>query len=190
MANDKAPALFEHSLRVYNAMLQESRAVEEAGVHMIVWEGFPTKLIMKQLDMSTPYYTYTLRALQAMNCIKQLRRGGSSTKSQWELICEPTLDAYLEANAKEPTVSEVRFDALEQMARDLTRRLERVEVATGMHRVPVDYISDPTPPGGIKVSGTETGHFNIDHDPGEWVSDDDPDTFNIDHENADKYGAE
>jgi hypothetical protein len=175
--DNKAPALFEHCVRVYNAMLQEARKVDEQDVEMIVWEGFPTKLIMGKLKLSTPYYTYTLRSLTAMGCMKQLRRGGSSTPSQWELIKEPSVEAFLETNAKEPTAAEVRMDALEQLVRDLTRRIERLELVAGVDKVAIDFISDPTPPGGIKV---------IERDPSEWIDDDDE----IDHENADKYGAE
>jgi hypothetical protein len=147
----RAPALYGHCIRVYNAMLGDSRRVTEAGVKMIVWEGFPTKLIMDKLHMSNPYYTYTLRALQAMGCARQLRRGGSSTPSQWELIEEPSLDKFLEYNVKEPTAAEVRVDGIEQALRDIVRRLERLEQVTRVSSVPIDFISDPTPPGGIRV---------------------------------------
>jgi hypothetical protein len=173
MTETTAPALFEHCKRVYDAMQEEATQVTEAGVTLIVWEGFPTKLIMGKLRMSTPYYSYTLRALQAMGCMRQLRRGGSTTTSQWELIREPSVEAFRDTNPKEPAAAEVRMDSLEQLVRDLIRRVERVELATGMNRHPIDFISDsPTPPGGIKVSNIETGQFKIDHDPSEWVNDD------------------
>jgi hypothetical protein len=171
----RAPALFGHCTRVYNAMLQEAKRVDEAGVTLIVWEGFPTKLIMGKLKLSTPYYTYTLQALQAMGCVRQLRRGGSSTKSQWELIMEPSVEAFLETNAKEPSPSEVRMDATEQMLRDVIRRLERLEHLAGVDKVAIDFISDPTPPGGIEVKTLEGQKFVIDHDPTEWVDEDDLD---------------
>jgi hypothetical protein len=162
--DSRTPALFGHCVRVYDAMMAEAHTAEEAGVTIVVWEGFPTKLIMEQLKLSTPYYTYSLRALKAMGCARQLRRGGSSTPSQWELIKEPTLAAFQESNVKEPSASELRLEAIEQSNRDLNRRMQRLELAAGVSSHPIDYISDPTPPGGIRVR-----EFKIDHDPGEWV---------------------
>jgi hypothetical protein len=100
-----------------------------------------------------------------MECIKQLRRGGSSTPSQWELIREPTLEAFLESRTKEPSASELRLEAIEQVQRDIIRRVERLEQVTHLSGVPIDYISDPTPPGGIRLT-------EVERDPSEWVSDD------------------
>jgi hypothetical protein len=150
-----APALYGHCIVVYGAMMNRAKRVTEAGVKMIVWEGFPTKLIMDELHMSNPYYTYTLRALQGMGCVRQLRRGGSSTPSQWELIEEPTLDKFLEYNVKQPSATEVRAEGIEQAIRDIIRRLERLEQVTRVSSVPIDFISDPTPPGGIRVGDVE-----------------------------------
>lgn len=84
------PALYDHIKRTYNAMLREaeSRPADD-GLSMVVWEGHLTHLIMHQLNLSSPYYTKVTRALRAMGCIRQLRRGGSTGQSLWELIKEP-----------------------------------------------------------------------------------------------------
>jgi hypothetical protein len=174
----RTPALFDHCSRVYELMLSEAKSVKEAGVDMIVWEGFPTNMLRDQLRLSNPYYTHVFRALKAMNCVRQLRRGGSSTPSQWELIHEPSVKAFLETLPKEPSASEVRLDGIEQAQRDIIRRLERLEQVTHVASVPIDFISDPTPPGGIRVS-------RVEDDPSAWLDDEE-----IDHENADKFGAE
>jgi hypothetical protein len=151
-ADSRAPALFGHCQATYEAMLSEATRVREGDVAMVVWEGFPTKLLKEQLRLSTPYYTSVLRALKRMGSVKQLRRGGSTLPSQWELLKEPDLVTFLATNVAEPSAQDVRLDGIEQMIRDLTRRLERVEVATGVGRVPIDFISDPTPPGGIRIT--------------------------------------
>jgi hypothetical protein len=150
-STDRAPALFGHCEVVYGAMLSEATRVREGDVDMIVWEGFPTRLLRDKLKLSTPYYTSVFRALKAMGCARQLRRGGSSTTSQWELLQEPDLDKFLEINVREPSASDIRLDAIEQALRDLGRRVERVETVTGVAKVPLDYISDPTPPEGLSL---------------------------------------
>jgi phosphosulfolactate synthase (CoM biosynthesis protein A) len=138
----RMPALYGHCVRVYNALLQEAQRVEEAGVEMIVWEGFPTTFFREKMDLSTPYYTFVRRALIRMGCIRMLRRGGSTTPSQWELIREPDPDKFLEVNVKEPTVRELQQSVFEQALRDLGRRVERLEASTGLHRIPLDYTRD------------------------------------------------
>lgn len=102
------PALFDHCVRTYNAMLAEAKQVivlpdieddlapgdrAQELSHIIVYEGFLTHLFAK-LNLSVPYYTSVMTRLKAMNCVRQLRRGGSTTPSQWELVYEPTYEAF------------------------------------------------------------------------------------------------
>jgi hypothetical protein len=91
-------------------MLAESKAVvqgvtdvngEHSSEHIragqiVVYEGFLTQLITQQLNLSVPYYTSVRQALINMGCIKQLRRGGGSSPSQWEMITEPTVEAFMQ----------------------------------------------------------------------------------------------
>jgi len=100
--DDAPPALFEHCKNTYQAMLAEAKRVpvnttadDETVEYIVVYEGFPTRLITGKLNLSVPYYTSIRAALLRMGCVRQLRRGGSSTPSQWELIYEPTLEAFL-----------------------------------------------------------------------------------------------
>ncbi len=60
-----------------------------------MYEGMLTKLITVELNLSVPYYTSILRALKRMGCVRQIRRGGGTSASQWELICPPTEEAFL-----------------------------------------------------------------------------------------------
>jgi hypothetical protein len=105
LKEDKAagapPALFEHCVNVYKAMFEHAHAVTTDDLKgtvgdVIVYEGFLTKLITQELNLSVPYYTSIRKALIDMGCIRQLRRGGSTTESQWELVYEPTLRAFME----------------------------------------------------------------------------------------------
>src|SRR5690348_16529377 len=83
-----------HCTNVYDSMKAESEIKEVEGSRMLVWEGFLTHLT-SELDLPTPYYTRLRRDLIRMGCINQLRRGGGTTPSLWQVIKPPTLDLYL-----------------------------------------------------------------------------------------------
>lgn len=121
------PALFEHCVNVYKAMFDEARAVnnptQEDGVdEIIVYEGFLTQLITGRLNLSVPYYTTVMQALRNMGCVRQLRRGGSTTPSQWELIYEPNLAAFMEQKperVRKPTKQDIRDQRLDELEKDV-----------------------------------------------------------------------
>jgi len=126
------PALFGHCERAYAAMLADAKEIGDSGpssgegVTMIVWEGFMTDLICSQLNLSVPYYTHILNAMKDMGCLRQLRRGGGSSPSQWELIYEPTLEAFLAATpSKIP--KQTREAMLEGAIDELSGRLSGIE---------------------------------------------------------------
>lgn len=93
-----APAamLYQHCESAYNKMLESAKRVDGA----VVWEGALTRLITRDLNLSIPYYTSITRTLRAMGCIRQLKRGGGTAGSQWELINDPTEDKFNEVLAK------------------------------------------------------------------------------------------
>lgn len=108
---------------------------------MIVWEGFLTRFITEELHLSVPYYSSVTLALKRMGCIKQLRRGGGSSPSQWELITEPTEELFTnKLPKKEPQVSrqsqlqeqvnsqETRIKALEDILENIIREAEQEAV--------------------------------------------------------------
>lgn len=132
----KVPALYGHCVKAYKVM--ESEAYE-AGLDAdakLVWEGHLTRLVSGQLNLSTPYYTGVTRALRSMGCIRQLRRGGGSTESMWELVKPPTEELWAGLSAKNSTIytsrptSKVRQS--EQLIRDLQQRVARIEAALGL----------------------------------------------------------
>src|SRR5947207_2735468 len=85
------PALFGHCVAVYAAMEKSAR---RAG-GMVVYEGMLTRLMAgPPLMLSTPYYTKIRRELLRMGCIRQLKRGGGNSASQWELCTPPTEELY------------------------------------------------------------------------------------------------
>jgi hypothetical protein len=96
-SEETVPALYEHCVRVYKAMLAEANQVlgAQPDYHIVVYEGFLTQLITQQLNLSVPYYTRVKNSLTNMGCIKQLRRGGGTAPSQWEMITEPTVEAFM-----------------------------------------------------------------------------------------------
>jgi transcription termination factor NusB len=103
-------------------MLAESRREGEA----VVYEGFLTRLITQQLNLSVPYYTKVRKALLRMGCIRQLRRGGGSSPSQWELSHEPDLDSFLKQEAPKVPKQD-KDEATHQQILALTHRVAELE---------------------------------------------------------------
>jgi hypothetical protein len=133
---DVKPSPLLHCEKVYFKMRQDATETYEGEVPMVVWEGFTTRLL-KELELAVPYYSTIRTALMKMGCIKQLRRGGGTSPSQWELIKEPTLALWHEMLEQDPTIpastqtgsaaskSDVRI--LGAKLSDLTERVEKVE---------------------------------------------------------------
>lgn len=136
---EPVPAVFLHCQAVYEAMFAKATKQGDS----MVYEGFLTKLVTVELRLSVPYYTTITRALKEMGCIKPLRRGGSTTESQWEVCYEPTLEAYkeiLKARKEDPDYKPKLTVAgksawrgqMEQQMKDLNERQTRIEVALGL----------------------------------------------------------
>jgi len=94
--------------------------------HIIVYEGFLTQLVTGQLNLSVPYYTSVRTSLIRMGCIKQLRRGGGTAPSQWEMCYEPTLDAFMHAQPKK-VPKQTPDDAKAEQIRNLSTRIASLE---------------------------------------------------------------
>jgi len=130
------PVLYSHCKDVYNAMLRQSSKqtyVENGETkEAIVYEGFLTKLITEDLHLSVPYYTSIRNALKKMGCVRQLRRGGSTSPSQWQLYHEPTEELFItKAQGKRKTGSPYsnRLDVAENSIQALNNRVNTLENA-------------------------------------------------------------
>jgi len=124
------PALYYHCIEIYEAMSDVATEVKmDTGATSLVYEGFLTSLVTKQQNLSVPYYTDVTRALRRMGCIKQLRRGGGTAPSQWELFHPPNQQLF--ETAKAPTRSKRASDVegMQQQIRDLNERVLRLEQA-------------------------------------------------------------
>jgi hypothetical protein len=125
------PAVYSHAVSVYGRMFEQCKLVvpSDGTKEMAVWEGSLVDLITKQLYLSTPYYTSVTRLLKAMGCVKQLKRGGGSGLSQWELISQPTEEKYWEIEHGDAPVTprqwvpRAEFEALEQRHKDLLEKV-------------------------------------------------------------------
>jgi len=134
------PALFGHCCTVYRGMLERARPVrmdledidpdDHDEERIIVYEGFLTKLFA-DLSLSVPLYTSVMNALKDMGCVKQLRRGGSSTPSQWELRFEPNTEAFMRQVVGDKPATVTKKDTaiamLRQQNTDLTKRVADLE---------------------------------------------------------------
>jgi hypothetical protein len=122
------PALFEQCLRLYEAMSEIATIApirpdsDETG---LVYEGFLTRLITDGLHLSNPYYTKLTQRLKAMDCIRQLKRGGSTAKSKWLLVQSPTFEHFNDVAAQKTTRPAGWRDSVDQQIRDLSERLTR-----------------------------------------------------------------
>ncbi len=133
-ANDRppepVPALFEQCLELYEAMADEASmqtiqyGETEEG---LVYEGFLTHLVTDsdKLNYSTPMYTKLTRQLKAMDCMRQLKRGGSTAMSRWLLLQPPTLKHFRSVMTQKVARPSGRLDAMDQQIRDLNERLTR-----------------------------------------------------------------
>ena len=122
------PALFEQCLDLYEAMSEIATIApirpdsDETG---LVYEGFLTRLITDDLHLSNPYYTKLTQRLKAMDCIRQLKRGGSTAKSKWLLVQSPTFENFQNVATKKTTRPAGWRDSVDQQIRDLSERLSK-----------------------------------------------------------------
>lgn len=155
MADEQSapPALFQHALKTYEAMLIKAKEVSTTEGVLVVYEGKLTDLITKELYLSTPYYTSITRVLKAMGCIQQLKRGGGSAPSQWLMVKMPTLEDFTQHEEDNPGATKLnRYDRrpatrleMEEMKqtvaalRDQIRTLER-KIQTIARVIPDEWI--------------------------------------------------
>lgn len=127
------PALFYHCTDAYREMMARANRVElDEGTEGIVYEGFITTFFKDELKLSVPYFSSVTKALTKMGCARQLRKGGSSTPSQWLMITEPTLELFLDYQDRYLAervryVTTIQHEGLQQQVRDLTARVNELE---------------------------------------------------------------
>jgi len=134
MAQENLPTVYEYSVQAYQKM-KESASQEILGSQYgdqegLVYEGFLTKLI-SDLNLPTPYYTKVMVELKRMDCVRQLRRGGSTTPSRWLLMREPTPDLFRDMGPQKEAPSGWK-GSVDQRMNDLNTRLTTVEKALGI----------------------------------------------------------
>lgn len=122
------PALFTQCLEVYEAMADQAsmqQAYPDVAEEFLVYEGFLTRLITQDLHFSNPYYTKVTKKLKAMDCIRQVKRGGSTSPSRWALLQSPTMKLFeVAVDSNKNRGSGMKAD-LQQQIRDLNERMTR-----------------------------------------------------------------
>lgn len=125
-----APALYWHCQRVYDAMASQSEPHPQAttldGEPLQIYRGFLTKLF-NELDISTPYYSHVMKRLKRMDCVRQLKRGGGGSESEWLLVQAPQLDVFNAVEDGMSVVGQSKQEAMAQQIRDLNARLKALE---------------------------------------------------------------
>jgi hypothetical protein len=118
---DAPPSLFLHCSSVFELMKKRATPEIIESTHALVYRGFLTHLITQDLELATPYYTHVMHRLKKMGCVRQLQRGGGPSPSTWELIEEPTLEAYEAAEDKKEKPQTWKGQTDEVMQRMLSR---------------------------------------------------------------------
>lgn len=123
------PALWGYVDKVYRKMEDTAEAEDDD----LVYTGHLTGLF-QELGIPNPYYTSVMAALKAMGCVLQLRRGGGTSRSKWQLVTPPTEELFLANVAKGSGVGiskqhSSRLTIAEQALRDLSKRVLRLEDA-------------------------------------------------------------
>lgn len=137
--SEAAPAaMFLHCSAVYEKMLSRSSRVQADGqTQMIVYEGMLTRLVVEELGLPVPYYTKIRTSLISMGCIRQLKRGGGTSPSQWEIITEPNITLWEQIETTDKQNNSDGPPELIQVIRALDRRLLRLEKVMGLEDVPL-----------------------------------------------------
>jgi hypothetical protein len=131
LSSDEAPpALFTHCSRVFERMRSEAKPQRVEGVACLVYEGYLTRLF-NELEMATPYYTTVMRCLKAMNCVKQLSRGGGSSQSRWELINDPDFEAF-DAIEQKRLKNNTQMGQVKDQTHILVKRVNELEGRVAM----------------------------------------------------------
>jgi hypothetical protein len=145
-SNNAPPADFLHCQQIYREMMAHAKRTTPDGAgtstEMVYYEGMLTRLF-EELHFTIPYYSTITKHLKNMDCIRQLRRGGGGSPSQWELITEPTIELYMEANSngkgkskRRPGVearanSDMGGEMRDQRIADLNSRVSTLEKTMG-----------------------------------------------------------
>ncbi len=123
------PTIYEYSVEVYQAMMEQASSENLGAAYGdeegLVYDGFTTKLI-SDLGLPTPYYSKVLKELVRMDCIRQIRRGGSTTTSRWVLLQAPSVELWTKMQPSRRGGGS-RLDVLEQQMRDLRARVSALE---------------------------------------------------------------
>lgn len=122
------PALYQHCLTVWEGLKERAEPHPE-DPDILIYTGYTTHLF-DELGLSSPYYTKIMNMMKAMDCLRQISRGGGTAQSEWALIREPTTELYQEALNKEGEVagkSSAKTTMLQQQINDLRDRISTIE---------------------------------------------------------------
>jgi len=127
----KRPALFDHCNLIWDGMLERAHPEEDAdGNKYLIYTGFLTKLF-RESGLSVPYYSSVMTAMQKMDCVRQQRRGGGNSPSEWLLVQKPTIELFRArmdmptGKVKSPKAE--NMDQLRQGQKDLNTRVTSLE---------------------------------------------------------------
>jgi hypothetical protein len=127
-----SPALYEHCEKVYKAM----EDIAEQAPEGLIYSGHLTKLF-EELHLGIPYYTAVMNKLKAMDCVRQIKRGGGPKPSKWLLLRSPSQELYGMPDGYAQMSKGNSAKQIQQQNRDLNARLTRLEIWAKTQGAPI-----------------------------------------------------
>src|SRR5262245_1022689 len=114
----QVPKMYEHVLGVYESMLRHAQeqdfgTVDHNGHDDILWDGFTTALF-RNLEIPVPYYGKVFKYLTELGCMIQIRRGGGTASSRWQ-VCPVTPPQAEQFMQRFPASTVTRFQPVVEL---------------------------------------------------------------------------
>ena len=124
-------SIFNHAVKVYEAMRKESKRTKLEGVPVQVYEGKVTHLYYG-LGISQTYYGTIFKGLQQVGSITKVNRGGRGTApTMYVLHHKPTLDEWKNLATK-PLTRPRDFAILSQQVQDLAQQIGGINIGEAL----------------------------------------------------------
>ena len=124
-------SIFNHAVKVYEAMVKEAKRTKLDGVPVRLYEGKVTYLY-HSLGLSQTYYGTIFHGLQQVGSITKVNRGGRGTApTSYVLHRKPTLDEWKKLATK-PLTRPRDFAILSQQVENLAQLIGGIDIGEAL----------------------------------------------------------
>jgi hypothetical protein len=122
------PALWGHTQRVFKSM-KDGAELDDEG--RLIYKGYITHLF-RNCNVPVPTYGPVLDILKRIGCITQVKRGGGGAMSEWQILDDLELDAFMAMLGKDMAKSSARpnskFPAIDQQLDDIRNNIGGIDI--------------------------------------------------------------